>query len=132
MLRIISLLAIFVALSSFDIYCDNGGSVGKVTATSSSVSLTDVNPNSTVMVYSHNYILYIAPLVLQNTDLDQSQYVIASEVLAGRQVDSNRTNGDVTVKEGAEYEIEAAGEVKLAGGFSVEKGAAFAIRPASF
>lgn len=58
--------------------------------------------------------------------------VIAGEVLAGRQVDSNRTNGDVTVKEGAEYEIEAAGEVKLAGGFTVEKGAAFTIRPASF
>ncbi len=113
-------------------YCDNSGSVGKVTATSSSVSLTDVDPNSTVMVYSHNYIPYIAPLVLQNTDLDQSQYMIASEVLAGRQVDSSRTNGDVTVKNGAEYEIEAAGEVKLAGGFSVEKGAAFAIRPASF
>ena len=37
-----------------------------------------------------------------------------------------------TVKNGAEYEIEAAGEVKLAGGFTVEKGAAFAIRPASF
>lgn len=113
-------------------YCENDGSVGKVTATSSSVSLTDVDPNSTVMVYAHNYIPYIAPLVLQNTDIDQSQYVIAHEVLAGRQVDSNRTNGDVTVKEGAEYEIEAAGEVKLAGGFSVEKGAAFAIRPASF
>ena len=113
-------------------YCDNGGSVGKVTATSSSVSLADVNPNSTIMVYSHNYIPYIAPLVLQNTDLDQSQYVIAGEVLAGRQVDSSRTNGDVTVKNGSEYEIEAAGEVKLAGGFTVEKGAAFAIRPASF
>ena len=45
---------------------------------------------------------------------------------------SSRTNGDVTVKNGSEYEIEAAGEVKLAGGFTVEKGAAFAIRPASF
>ena len=113
-------------------YCSNDGSVGQTEATSSSVSLTDVDPNSTVMVYSHNYIPYIAPLVLQNTDLDQSQYVIAGEVLAGRQVDSSRTNGDVTVKNGAEYEIEAAGEVKLAGGFTVEKGAAFAIRPASF
>ena len=113
-------------------YCSNDGSVGQTEATSSSVSLTDVDPNSTVMVYSHNYIPYIAPLVLQNTDIDQSQYVIAHEVLAGRQVDSNRTNGDVTVKEGAEYEIDAAGEVKLAGGFTVEKGAAFTIRPASF
>ena len=113
-------------------YCSHDGSVGHVLATSSSVSLTDVDPNSTIMVYQHNRIPYIAPLVIQNTDLDRSQYVIASEVLAGRNVDNCRTNGDVTVKIGAEYEIEAAGEVKLAGGFTVEKGAAFAIRPASF
>lgn len=113
-------------------YCSNDGSVGQVEATSSSVNLNDVDPNSTVMVYAHNYIPYIAPLVLQNTDLDQSQYVIADEVLVGRQVDNGRANGDVTVKANAEYEIEAAGEVRLAGGFTVEKGAAFAIRPASF
>lgn len=113
-------------------YCSNDGSVGRVLATSSGVSLTGVDPNSTIMVYQHNRIPYIAPLVIQNTDLDRSQYVIASEVLAGRQVDSSRTNGDVTVKNGAEYEIEAASEVTLAGGFTVEKGAAFAIRPACF
>lgn len=113
-------------------YCSNDGSVGRVLATSSGVSLTGVDPNSTIMVYQHNRIPYIAPLVIQNTDLDRSQYVIASEVLAGQNVDSSRTNGDVTVKNGAEYEIEAAGEVTLAGGFTVEKGAAFAVRPASF
>ena len=113
-------------------YCSNDGSVGLVTATSSGVNLVDVDPNSTIMLYRNNYIPYIAPLIIQNTDFDHSQYVIASEVTAGRSVDSGRTNGDVTIKSGVEYEIEAAGEVTLAGGFKIEKGATFSVRPSCF
>ena len=39
---------------------------------------------------------------------------------------------NVTVKNGAEYEIEASGEVKLAGGFKVELGARFAVQRTSY
>ena len=38
----------------------------------------------------------------------------------------------VFVRDGTEYEIEATGEVKIAGGFKVEKGATFSIIPASY
>ena len=76
--------------------------------------------------------ILIAPLVLQKVDLNRSQYVIASDVTAGRSVDSGRTNGDVTVKNGIEYEIEASGVVTLEGGFNVEKGATFAVYPSCF
>lgn len=40
--------------------------------------------------------------------------------------------GNVTVKNGAEYEIEASGCVTLEDGFKVEKGAKFAVYPACF
>ncbi len=113
-------------------YHSNDGTTGQQTVTSSSITLNNVSPNSTIMLYKHNFIPYIAPLVLQNVTLDHSQYVIASEVLAGRAVDSNRTSGNVTVPQGVEYEIEASGTVKLAGGFNVEKGATFTVRPASY
>ena len=113
-------------------YHSNDGTTGLLESSSSSVSLSGISPNSTIMVYNHNHIPYIAPLVLQNIDLSSSQYVIASDVLAGRSVDNGRTNGNVTVKNGANYEIEAAGEVTLAGGFTVEKGAGFAVRSACF
>ncbi len=113
-------------------YHSNDGTTGQQTVTSSSVTLSNVSPNSTIMLYKHNYIPYIAPLLLQNVTLDHSQYVIATDVLAGRTVDSNRTSGNVTVSEGVEYEIEASGTVRLAGGFKVEKGATFAVRPASY
>lgn len=97
-----------------------------------SVTLSGVSPNSTIMVYKHNYIPYIAPLLLQNYNINNSQYVIASDVTAGRSIDSNRTSGDVVVKSDVEYEIEASGTVTLDRGFKVEKGAFFAVYPSTF
>ena len=58
--------------------------------------------------------------------------MIANDVVAGNHIDSNRTYGDVTVKSGVEYEIEASGTVRLEDGFIVEKGATFAVYPASY
>ena len=100
--------------------------------TSDSVSFNYTSPNSTIMLYKHNYIPYIVPMSLQNEVLNRSQYVIASDVTAGNLVDSKRTPGKVTVKNGVEYEIEASGTVTLQDGFNVEKGATFAVYPASF
>ena len=99
---------------------------------SSGLTLNKVSPNSVIMLYKHNYIPYIAPLVLQNTTLSKSQYVIADDVIAGYSVDSNRTYGTVTVKSGVNYEIETSGTVTLAGGFTVEKGAFFTVSKACF
>ncbi len=96
------------------------------------VSFTGISPNSTVMVYKHNYIPYIAPLLLQNENLSNSQYVIASNVIAGAAVDNNRTQGDVVITSGVEYEIEASGTVTLQNGFKVEKGATFAVYPSCY
>ena len=96
------------------------------------VSFTGISPNSTVMIYKHNYIPYIAPLLLQNENLSNSQYVIASDVIAGAAVDSNRTQGDVVITGGVEYEIEASGTVTLQDGFKVEKRATFAVYPSCY
>ena len=84
------------------------------------------------MLFKHNYIPYIVPLSLQNVTLSKSQYVIASEVIAGNSIASGRANGAVTVKNGIDYEIEASGTVTLHDGFKVEKGATFAVYPSSF
>ena len=40
--------------------------------------------------------------------------------------------GNVVIKSGVEYEIEATGTVTLEYGFKVEKGATFAVYPACF
>lgn len=121
-----------LANSTVVAYYSNDGTTGTVSASSSTVTLNGVSPNSTIMLYNHNYIPYIAPLVLQDVTLDNSQYVIASSVLVGNKVDNGRSFGQVTVPSNTEYEIEATGEVKIAGGFKVEKGATFSIIPASY
>lgn len=114
-------------------YADNSGNVRKQLA-SSSTTFNNASPNASIMLYKHNYIPYIAPLLLQNYNIAQSQYVIASDVTAGNSVDSDsgRTSGDVTITSGVEYEIEASGTVRLEGGFNVEKGATFVVNPSCF
>lgn len=47
-------------------------------------------------------------------------------------IDNDRTNGDVIVKSGVEYEIEASGTVTLCDGFEVEQGATFSVIPSTF
>jgi len=105
---------------------------GTDTISDSSVTFNNISPNSTIMVYQHNYIPFIAPLELQNVELNKSQYIIASDAVAGNAVNANRTIGDVVVMRGAQYEIEASGVVRLEDGFKVEKGATFAVYPSSF
>ena len=51
---------------------------------------------------------------------------------SGAAVDSNRTQGDVVITSGVEYEIEAPGTVTLKDGFVVEKGATFAVYPSCY
>ena len=104
----------------------------KTQITDSSITLLDASPNSPIMLYKHNYLPYIAPLLLQNEHFNNSKYIIANDVLAGNSIDSIRTNGNVVIKEGIEYEIEARGTVRLEDGFIVEKGAVFSVCPACF
>ena len=113
-------------------YCDNNYHAGYRLTSSTSLTLNSVSPNSTIMLYKHNHLPYIAPLALQNININNSQYVIASDVTAGINIDHNRLAGNVVIKSGTEYEIEATGTVTLDYGFKVEKGATFAVYPACF
>jgi hypothetical protein len=113
-------------------YYANDGRIGTDTVSSSNITINGISPNSTIMLYKHNYIPYIAPMVLQNITLENSQYVIANDVTAGNHIDNIRTKGDVVVPNDVEYEIEASGVVTLEDGFKVEKGATFAVYPSCF
>ena len=97
-----------------------------------SATFNNADPNSSIMVYSHNYLPYIAPLYLQNERIERSQYVIANDVYAGRNVDTNRSTGDLTIAAGSEYEIETKGQVVLGPGFMVEKGALFSVTQSDY
>ena len=89
---------------------------------------TNERPNSTVMLYRHNSLPWIAPLVLQYERVTGDRYIIASVVTAGREVDSNRTAGDFVIADGTTYEVEHKGTVTLMPGFKVEQGATFSVK----
>ena len=107
-------------------YCGNYMQ-GRAVAASGSVTFNDVSPNSSIMVYRHDYKPYIAPLVIQNGNIYNSQYVFASSFTAGRDVDPTRTQGNVTFKKGAVYEVEATGDVTIGNGVVIEEGATLKI-----
>lgn len=108
-------------------YCDNNGSVGKRIG-NNIVAIMGVSPTTTIMIYNHDHIPYIAPMKLQHCDINNSQYVYASSFAAGRNILPANSPGDVYVKSGAIYEVEATDDVHLAEGFIVENGATFAIK----
>ncbi len=109
-------------------YCDNDGNVGRVFGMNGFSFLNGMTPSISIMVYNHEHIPYIAPLLLQDCDINNSQYVYASSFSAGRNVISSSISGNVSIKNGAVYEIEATEDVHLGEGFIVENGATFAIK----
>lgn len=98
----------------------------------STVRFSHISPNINITLYKHNFIPYILPLTLQNIAINKPQYIFASDIVAGKIVDTGRASGDVIVNSGIEFEIEAKGTVILQDGFKVEKGAKFAVYPSSF
>lgn len=120
-----------VPLGTHVAYCSNDGEVGYHDATDTQVTLQRISPNSTIMLYDHNYLPYIAPLIIQNQRL-RTQYVIADDYTAGAAVDANRPVGEVVIDHNAAYEVEFKGDVRLEGGFKVEKGATFAVYPSNY
>lgn len=105
-------------------YCDNDGNIGR----KYNSNYLAVSPNSSIMIYNHDYIPFLVPLILQNCNINNSQFVYTSSFCAGRSVLQDLDNGNVTIKNGAVYEIEATDDVHLGEGFIVENGATFAIK----
>lgn len=104
------------------IYYNNDGTTGMFTSNSMYAS-----PNSSILIKSDGMIPWIAPLKIQNTTLQNSQYVFASDFSIGKDVDANRTEGNVVIASGAEYEVEATGDVLIGDGTIISGGATLRI-----
>lgn len=109
-------------------YCDNKGNIGRVSGQNGSAILSGVSHNSSIMVYSHNHVPFIFPLMLQNCEISNSQYVYASSFMVGSNIQSNIEAGNVIIKNGVCYEIDATNDVSINNGLIVESGATFNIK----
>lgn len=108
-------------------YTNNAGESLRLLPTAGVCSFNNISPNGCIMVYRHNYIPYIAPLILQNETIENDQYIIATSLTAGNHVD-NRTSGDFIIPSGKQFEVEYSEKVVLAPGFKVNKGGVFKAR----
>lgn len=95
-------------------------------------TFSNVNPNACIMVYNEKSLPAIAPLKVQNQTILKSQYVLTSSAEYGNCVDTGRECGNVVVKSGVDYELEAKGKTILRGGFKVESGAKFCVLKSSY
>lgn len=103
----------------------------RITVYTTSHTITDVDPNSNIMINHRQYIPYIAPLIVQNCEYDQSGYTITDRFIAGNHVDENRTYGNVTVPSGTTCEVEVLKDARLYPGFKVKNGSVFKILPST-
>ncbi len=103
----------------------------RITVYTTNHTITDVDPNSNIMINHRQYIPYIAPLLVQNCEYDQSGYTITDRFIAGNHVDENRTYGNVTVPSGTTCEVEVLKDARLYPGFKVKNGSVFKILPST-
>ena len=85
--------------------------------------------NYAITVYKHNYLPYIAPIYLQNEYIVGTHYLIGDKINIGNSVDNTKQSGDFVIKNNGNVTIETSDCVTLTGGFTVEGGAAFEIKP---
>ena len=102
----------------------------RVTGVSGWHNFPGVSPNSAVMIYHHNMIPYIAPLVVQNQTYTKSQYLLASTVQMGKYVNEFCDYGNVVFDSGVDFVIDASDDVYLGTGVIVNPGATVTVKSA--
>ena len=102
----------------------------RITGVSGWHNFPGVSPNSAVMIYHHNMIPYIAPLIVQNQTYTKSQYLFASTVRMGKYVNEFSDYGNVVFDAGVDFVVDASGDVYLGKGVIVNPGATVIVKSA--
>lgn len=111
---------IVVLNTNGDILNGVGKAVGSTTFSAS--------PNSHVVIYRHNMIPYLAPLMIQNETINVPWHYFTSSVNIGSNADSNRASGAVIFDYNANCKIDASEDVTLGPNLTLKSGATLTIR----
>ena len=111
---------IVVLNTNGDILNGVGKAVGSTTFSAS--------PNSHVVIYRHNMIPYLAPIVIQNETINNPWHYFASSVNIGSNADPNRESGNVIFDYNSNCIIDASEDVILGPGLTLNSGAKLTIR----
>lgn len=85
-------------------------------------TFTNVPKNYVLTFYKHNYLPYIAPIYLQNEQVNGEFYISGSKVFVGNHVDENKSTGDFVLKSGSKLTLDVK-EIRLDAGTTIELGA---------
>ena len=88
----------------------------------------NADPNSPVLIYKHNSIPYIAPLLLQNGKYQGKQYIFANEITMGKNVDGNRTSGTFYFMDKSNTTFNAKKNVEIHAGTEFSSGSVTTIK----
>lgn len=104
---------------------DGGATLYEVRNYASSATFTNVVTPYIVTITKHNYIPYLQALpdeYIQNETINTSQIRIGGNIYAGKNVTTQKPQGDVIIRNGATLKLKAQKEVYLEKGFEVENG----------
>ncbi len=103
---------------------DNGESYFSVVENTMVHTFTNVDVPCSICVMKHNYIPYFfnENVYIQNKTLTGKNVFVGKNIKVGKSVTPNKTQGDVTISEGAEVILDAENNVLLDAGFKCEKG----------
>lgn len=106
---------------------DFSGNAAKYKIDGNNWSINCFSPNSSILLYRHNNIPEFMPLNIQNESITGSHYMLASSLSIGKNIDQNRSSGNVSFCNGAHVTFKVTGNVELADGFEVKSGASVTI-----
>lgn len=104
---------------------DGGATLYEVRNYVSSATFTNVVTPYIVTITKHNYIPYLQALpdeYIQNETFNTSQIRIGGNIYAGKNVTTQKPQGDVIIRNGATLKLKAQNNVYLENGFKVENG----------
>ncbi len=83
--------------------------------------------NSIYTIHGNNILPTILPLYIQNVTIDHSGNYIVSDVICGKETDSQEP-GEVILESGIDFAIEKCGYFKIISGTKVHRGAKFCVK----
>ena len=104
---------------------DGGATLYEVRENSSSATFANVVVPYIVTITKHNYIPYLQDLpdeYIQNETFTSAETRIGGNIYAGKNVTTQKPQGDVIIRNGATLKLKAQKEVFLENGFEVENG----------
>lgn len=92
------------------------GTINRIQVSTSNITLENISPNSSCVIYGKNIIPKFLPMALQNETVTQDNYIYTSSLAMGASIDTNRTSGNI-IFDNCNLQFHVSGDVLIDAGF---------------